>query len=157
MPVFCAILAAAIAAAAPAPASTSPLQVASSVAVERPVAAADGTSRLVATPGRRARPGDRLVVTLAYRNAGSRPIADLVLADPVPPALAYRGTAAGSPEPDLSVDGQRFATLADLRVALPTGGSRAAGLDDVVAVRWRLPAALPPGGGGTLAFRAVLK
>ena len=141
-----------------APASaTGPLQVTSHILAERHVGAADGTVRTVTTAAGRHAPGDRLVVELAYRNTGQRPIADLVLADPVPAALAYRGPAEGSPPPELSVDGTRFAPLSALVVALPGGGTRAAGVDDVVAVRWRLPGALAAGAGGALSFRAVLR
>ena len=138
-------------------AATAPLQVTTTTAVERAVAAHDGTTRIVAAAGARARPGDRLIVTIACRNAGRAPIADLVLADPVPRALAYRGPAAGTPEPEVSVDGQRFAPLATLVVAVTGAGTRPATADDVVAVRWRRAGALAPGAAATLAFRAVLK
>jgi hypothetical protein len=151
------VIAAAAAALAVPALAAGPLQVTSRILVERRVAAADGTTRLVAAPRDRAAPGNRLIVELAYRNTGTRPIGDLVLADPVPAALAYRAPAEGTPAPELSVDGTRFASLADLVVALPGGGRRAARPDDVVAVRWRLPAALAAGAGGTLSFRAVLR
>ena len=133
-----------------------PLQVTNRTLVERRVAAADGMTRIVASAKGRAAPGDRLVVELAYRNTGQRPIADLVLADPVPAALAYRAPAPGTPAPEVSVDGTRFAALADLVVARP-GGGRPATADDVVAVRWRLPGALAAGASGTLSFHAVLR
>lgn len=138
-------------------AAATPLRVTTTTAVERAVAARDGTPRVVVAAGARARPGDRLVVTLAYRNAGGAPIADLVLADPVPRELLYRGPAAGMPEPEVSVDGQRFAALAALVVPMAGGGTRPAAADDVVAVRWRRVGALDPGAAGSLAFRAVLK
>jgi hypothetical protein len=105
----------------------------------------------------RVRPGDRLVVTLAWRNTSHQPIADLMLADPVPAALAYRGAADGSPAPDLSVDGRDFAPLAALTVASPAGGTRPAAAADVVAVRWRFDRPLAPGATGSVGFRAVLK
>ena len=133
-----------------------PLQLTSRTLVERRVAAADGTTRIVASATGRAAPGDRLVVELAYRNIGQRPLADVVLADPVPAALAYRAPAPGTPVPEVSIDGSHFAALADLVVARP-GGSRPAVADDVVAVRWRLSGALAAGASGTLSFRAVLR
>lgn len=140
-----------------APPAASPLAVASRILVEHRVAAADGTVRIVASPSGRAAPGDRLVVELSYRNTGARPIADLVLADPVPAALAYRSAVPGSAAPEVSVDGSRFAALAALVVALPGGGTRPAIGDDVVAVRWRLADPLAAGAHGTLSFRAVLR
>lgn len=146
-----------LAAGLPAGPPAGPLSVTSRLLVERRIAAADGTIRIVQSPTGRHAPGDRLTVELAYRNTGLRAIADVVLADPVPAALAYRAPAEGSPSPELSVDGVRFAGLADLTVALPGGGTRPASVDDVVAVRWRLPAPVAPGTGGTLSFRAVLR
>ena len=139
----------------PAGAAT-PLQVTTTVTVERPLAMRDGTTRTVAVAGTRARPGDRLLVALACRNAGRVPIADLMLADPVPRELAYRGPATGTPEPDVSVDGRAFAPLAALRVPI-AAGTRPAGPDDVVAVRWRIAGALAPGSAARLSFRAVLR
>lgn len=148
-------LALALALAMPAQAA-SPLQVTSHILVERRVAAPDGTTRIVTAATGRHAPGDRLVVELVYRNTGRRPIADLILADPVPAALAYRAPGEGSPPPELSVDGVHFAPLGELVVAVP-GGARRATLDDVVAVRWRLADALAAGAGGTLSFHAVLR
>jgi hypothetical protein len=101
-------------------------------------------------------PGDRLVVTLAYRNTGGQPLSDLVLANPVPRGLAYRAPAPGSAEPEVSVDGRSFGPLASLRVAT-AAGSRAATPDDVTHVRWRLARPLTAGAQGQFAFQAVLK
>lgn len=152
-----ALAAALLTASAVASTAAGPLAVTSQILVERHRSTADGTVRIELVEAKRAAPGDRLTVTLAYRNVGRQPIANVVLANPVPRQLAYRGPAPGSPAPELSVDGQHFASLDGLRVGLPGGGTRAAGSDDIVAVRWRLPAPVAPGTGGALAFRAVLK
>ena len=132
--------------------ATGPLQVTSRVLVEQRIAAADGTTRVRLVPATRAAPGDRLTVSVAYRNTGRAPIADLALVNPVPAGLAYRGAAPGSPAPDLSVDGVRFAPLAALVVA-----GRPATIADITHVRWRLASPIAPGSGGQFAFQAVLK
>lgn len=134
-----------------------PLAMTSRILVEKRVAAADGSVHTTMVPAVRAVPGDRITVSLSYRNTGPAPIADLVLANPVPRSVAYRGPAAGSPAPEVSVDGRTFGALADLRVAVPGGAPRAAVADDVTHVRWRLPAPVAAGRGGELAFQAVLK
>ena len=134
-----------------------PLEVTSRILVERRITAPDGTTQVRVVPAGRATPGDGLTFTLAYRNTGAAPIANLVLANPVPKHIAYRAPAQGSPAPEVSVDGKQFGTLAGLRVALPAGGTRAADADDVVAVRWRLTTPVAAGAGGMLAFRGVLK
>ena len=101
-------------------------------------------------------PGDRVVFVLSYRNVGGQPIGGVVFNNPVPRGIAYRGPSATSPAPDVSVDGKTFGTLAALRVQTPVG-TRAAGPDDVTAVRWHLAAPLAAGAQGQFAFQAVLK
>lgn len=140
-----------VAAIAAAAATAAPLHLETRILPASPAA---GTP---AAPTGRMSPGDPLVVELAYRNTGAGPITGLVLANPLPAGLAYRGADAPSPAPELSVDGVRYGPLATLTVALPGGGSRPATLNDVTHVRWRLPAALAAGAAGRLAFRAVVR
>lgn len=134
-----------------------PLQVTSRIQLEKRVAAADGTTRVTLVPADHAVPGDRLTVTLAYRNTGAQPIANLVLANPVPRGLLYRGVPSGTAAPELSVDGKNFGPLSALRVPAPGGGMRAAGPADVTSVRWRLSSPVAAGSSGQFAFQAVLK
>lgn len=146
------IAAAAMAIAAPALAAPGgPLQVASKILVEQRSTAADGTVRVTLAPAKRVVPGDRVVFALAYRNTGTKPIADVVFDNPVPAQIAYRAPAQGSPAPELSVDGKTYGPLASLRV-----GDRAATTADVKHVRWRLRTPIAPGAQGQLAFQAVL-
>lgn len=151
-----ALLAVAVVAAAPAVAA-GPLTVTTRMMVEKRIAAPDGSTRTTLVPATRAVPGDRIAVILAYRNTGSAPIDNLVLANPVPTNVAYRSRAAASPAPELSVDGKTFGSLADLRVKGPDGALRPAGAGDVTHVRWRLSSPIAAGQGGELAFQAVLK
>lgn len=141
--------------AAPATAA-GPLEVSSKVLVESKQRAADGTTRVALVPARRAVPGDRVVFVLSYRNTGAQPLSDIVFDNPVPQGVAYRAPMAGSPAPDVSVDGRRYATLDRLTVAA-AGGTRAAAADDVTHVRWRLARPLAPGARGEFAFQAALK
>ncbi|MFK3890433.1 hypothetical protein [Sphingomonas sp. NPDC079357] len=147
MPIRSLLLLAATALAAPALA-TGPLQVTSQVMVEAKQRAADGSTRITLVPAARVVPGDRVVFTLAYRNTGAQPLADLVFDNPVPQGVAYRAPAPHSPVPELSVDGRHYGTLAQLGDAGP---------DAVTHVRWRLARPLAPGASGTFAFQAVLK
>lgn len=134
-----------------------PLQVTSTMLVEARRAASDGTTQVTLVKAAAVVPGDRVTVLLAYRNTGSQPIANLVLANPVPRNLAFRMIAPGSPAAEVSVDGRTFAPLAALRVAVADGSTRAASPDDVTHVRWRLVQPVAPGAQGQLAFQAVLK
>ena len=148
---------AALLAAAATPALAAPVQLTTRIMKEQRALAADGTASVRLVPATKAIPGDRLVYILTYRNAGTVPVADLVLDNPLPPSVAYRAPTAGSPAPELSVDGARFGPLATLTARLPQGGSRAAGPDDVRHVRWRVAGPLPAGAQGQVSFKAALK
>lgn len=134
-----------------------PLTVSSELLVEKRVAAADGTTRIMLVPPTRVVPGDRVVFSLRYRNTGTQPIANVVLANPVPAGVAYRAPGNGSPAPDVSVDGRTFGPLAALRMPASGARTRAATADDVTSVRWQLPQPIAPGGQGQLTFQAVLR
>lgn len=132
-----------------------PLQVTSTVMVEAKTRAPDGSTRVALAPAKRVVPGDRVVYVIAYRNTGGQPLSGVVIANPVPATLSYRSAAAGTPDPEVSVDGTTFAPLAALRVA-QAGTTRPATADDVRLVRWRVPV-IAPGAEGRFAFQAVLK
>ncbi len=146
---------------APSPARQSPaagpLEITSSMMVESRSAAADGTTRVALVKPTRVSPGDRIVFVLAYHNVGSQPLSDVVLANPLPRAIAYRSASPGSPAPEVSVDGKTYGALASLRVRALDGSARAAGPDDVTHVRWRIASPVAPGSQGQFAFQAVLK
>jgi uncharacterized repeat protein (TIGR01451 family) len=137
--------------------ASGPLQITSKVLAETKVRAADGSTSLVLGPVKKVGPGDGVVFVLAYRNTGAQPIGNVVLDNPVPQGIAYRGPSGTSPAPEVSVDGKTYGPLASLDVRTPTGARRAAAPNDVTHVRWRLAAPLTAGAQGQLAFKAVLK
>ena len=134
-----------------------PLQVTAKVLTEQKTRAADGSVRVALVPARKVVPGDRVIFVLGYRNTGSQPIGNIVLDNPVPAAIAYRGPSQSSAAPDVSVDGKTYGPLATLRVRTADGATRAAAPDDVTNVRWRLANPVPGGAQGQLSFQAVLK
>lgn len=134
-----------------------PLVVTSQVMKEVKSRAADGSTRIILAPAAHVVPGDRVVMILSYRNTGAQPLADIVLANPLPAALAFRAPAQASPAPEISVDGTRYAPLAQLRVVTAGGAARAAAADDVTHLRWRLAAPLKPGAQGRFAYQAVVR
>lgn len=143
--------------AAPLVAAGGPLTMTTRMLVEKRVTAADGATRTTMIPATRAVPGDRITVVLDYRNTGTAPIGNLVLANPIPRNVAYRSAAAGSATPEVSVDGKTYGSLDGLRVTMPDGATRPAVADDVTHVRWRLSSPVTAGQRGELAFQAVLK
>jgi len=138
-------------------AAAGPLQVTSSILAESRAAAADGTTRITLVKPSQITPGDKVIFVLAYRNTGTQPLANVVLDNPLPRAIAYRSANPGSPAPDVSVDGKTFGSLGTLRVRSLDGSTRAASPDDVTSVRWRLASPLAAGSQGQFAFQAVVR
>lgn len=130
-----------------------PLMVESSILTMPERAVADGVGQAHRAPA--VLPD--MIFELAYRNAGNKPLRDVVLGEPLPKGVAYRAPAADSPAPELSVDGRTFGALSMLRVADGEGGHRSATADDVTHVRWRLPSQLAAGAEGRFAFLAAFK
>ncbi|VWX54253.1 hypothetical protein [Novosphingobium sp. 9U] len=143
---------ASIAVIAPVQAKTSGVTLNNSVLVQQKSAAADGTTRVALVPAKRVVPGDRVVFRIAYKNNLGQPVSGMVVSNPVPPNLSYRGPAEGSPAPEVSIDGTHFAPLS----ALSTAGQPARP-DQVRAVRWNAKGAVPAGGAGQYSYEASVK
>lgn len=144
------------AAAAPA-ADNGPLSIETRMLVEQRTRAADGTTRTEQVAPTKVVPGTPVTIVIDYRNTGDQPLGGVVIANPVPRNTVFGGVATGTPQPEVSVDGKTFASLAQLRVPATGGGTRAATHSDVTSVRWRLPSPLTAGSKGQFAFQAVLK
>jgi uncharacterized repeat protein (TIGR01451 family) len=142
--------------AVPAIASAGPFQVTSKILTEQKSKAADGTVRVSLVPANKVVPGNKVVFVLAYHNTGKQPIGNIVLDNPVPAGIAYRGPAANSAAPEVSVDGKTYGPLASLQVRT-AAGMRAAGPDDVTNVRWRLAGTVAAGAQGQVSFQGILK
>ncbi len=137
-------------------AAVDPITITNRVLAEVRKTASDGTVRTELEPAGRVTPGTNVVFQLTVRNSGKQPATNLVIANPVPAELAYVGAASGSPAPELSTDGKRFAPIAQLTAHGANGQLRAAKAADVRVVRWRI-ASVPAGGTANVSFRAVIK
>ena len=140
-----------------APAIAGPIEVTNTVMTEKHVAEHDGTTRITLAPAGRVTPGDHVVYQIGFTNTGPQPVSGLVVSNPIPHDLVYVAPAAGSPAPELSVDGTTFGSLAALRVKGPNGALRPADASDVKAIRWRVLQPLAAGGHGQFAYQALLK
>lgn len=128
----------------------------SRIFVEKRVKEADGTIRTVLSPAKRAIPGDTLVVMVDYRNPAAKPVSNIVVTNPLPTAISYRGTADDGAE--VSVNGGRsWGRLEDIRITERDGTVRQAVPEDVTHVRWRLAKSVPAGGTGKVSFRGVVR
>jgi uncharacterized repeat protein (TIGR01451 family) len=139
------------------PALAAPVEITTRVLSEQRQSAADGTTSVKLVPAARVVPGDRVVYEIGYRNTGTAPVSNIVVANPVPKQMTYAGPAQGSAQPEVSTDGTSFAMLSALRVRGADGSQRAATMGDVRVVRWRVTTPVAGGAGGQLAYRAILK
>lgn len=139
------------------PAQATGISLSNAVMAQQRATAADGSTRVTLVPATRVTPGDRVVFKIAYRNGGATPAEKLVLANPIPAELAYRGPSAGSAAPEVSVDGRTYGPLATLKVHDGDGASRSAQPADVTHVRWQLGAPVAPGASGSVSFEAVVR
>lgn len=99
-------------------------------------------------------PGDRLVFSTSYHNAGNEAVENFVVTNPLPgPVVLAENDAAFT----VSVDGgASFAPLANLTVAAEAEGTRAAQPADVTHIRWTL-ARLEPGASGSVSYNAFVR
>jgi hypothetical protein len=101
-------------------------------------------------------PGTPLVVSITYKNGGSKPVTGFVINNPVAPGMDF--TAVAENWAVVSIDnGKTFGALGTLKVKMPDGKMRGAIPQDVTAVRWTLPQPLAPGASGKVTFYAVVK
>ena len=139
------------------PASAAGITLSNTVMAQHRAVAPDGSTNVSLVPVTRVVPGDHVVYRIEYRNGGDRAADKLTLENPIPAALAYRGPAAGSSAPELSVDGRAYGALAELKVQGSDGVFRQAQVSDVTHVRWRLSAPVAPGNSGSVSFEAVVR
>ena len=105
-------------------------------------------------------PGDEVIYTIQYTNAGEDPAEAVVITNPVPAQMFCRSLD-DTPKSilvTLSVDGgDTFDSLENLLVINEEGEIRPARIADCTHVRWTLDEPLPPGASGQVSFRAVLQ
>lgn len=135
-------------------AQTAPVELVGDVKVDRVVVENGAEKHILTEPGVVV-PGDALLFTTQYRNAGTVAIKNFVVTNPLPEAVAL--SAEGADKLTVSVDGGKtFGKLAALRVAGADGKARPAQAGDVTHIRWTLPV-LAPGGSGSLSYHATVR
>lgn len=138
------------------PAAAAPgVEVINVVQVERMVVV-DGHVRIVLTQAELVVPGDKINVSIQYRNGGAKPVSDFVITNPVPAGVQYVGDA--TPVATVSVDGgHSWGDLAALKIRSADGSARTAQPADVTHLRWVLNGAIAPGASGKVSFRGVVR
>lgn len=135
-------------------AQAAPVELVSDVKVDRVIVENVTEKHVLSEPGVVV-PGDALLFTTQYRNAGTVAIKNFVVTNPLPEAVSL--SAEGADKLTVSVDGGKtFGKLAALRVAGADGKARPAQAGDVTHIRWILPV-LAPGGSGSLSYHATVR
>lgn len=104
-------------------------------------------------------PGNEVVWTITARNICDKPVADVVIANPVPEQMTFiAGSALGvGTDIQYSLDGKAFAAPAALTVRNADGTSHTARPDEYRAVRWTYKAPFPAGTTAFVRYRALVK
>lgn len=109
-------------------------------------------------PAKGVQPGEEVIYTLSYVNAGNEPAKDLVISDPLPAGTSYvPGSATDSGDLTFSIDkGKSYKkpTLLSYEIKGSDGKTvrRSATPDDYTNIRWTLPT-VAPGGKGSVSFK----
>lgn len=135
------------------------LELKSAAYVDVTVKGKDGKVQKKRQPVSTAIPGSEVLYVISYRNGGAKPASDVVINNPVPPAMRFvPGSAEGAgTRAEVSVDGKRFGALETLTVTGADGKPRAASGEDVTQLRWTVQGAVAPGKEGSVSFRAIVR
>lgn len=97
-------------------------------------------------------PGDRVRISLIFTNNGAKAASGVVIANPIPNALIFDGTADQAGFGVSTDGGKTFGALASLTVTVAGAPPRPATASDVTHVRWQWPDAIAPGQSRSVAF-----
>ena len=118
-----------------------------------------GEKVVTRVPATRVVPGEEVIYTIRYKNAGDTAAENIVVTSAVPKEMTYRdGTAEGAGATVLfSVDdGRSFGPWNTLFVKGPDGKDRQATAEDYTHIRFVLTAPVPAETAGAVSYRAVL-
>lgn len=118
----------------------------------------DGETTTTLVAAERVLPGDKVVYTITFTNAGDAAADNVVVTNPIDSSLTYLdGSAFGADmRVEFSADGgQSFAAQSEVRVT-ESGVERAAGAEDFTHVRWTLEGSLDAGATGVARFAATV-
>jgi len=128
--------------------------------IERVVPAADGAAAALVPLAAAPEPGDELVYTVTFVNAGGQAAAGIRITQPIPAAVRYVEGSAAAPRATVlfSIDGGRsFGPAEELLVDDGRGRLRPADPGAYTHVRGLLDGEIEPGARGFLRFRAIVR
>lgn len=105
-------------------------------------------------------PGEEIIYTLSYSNAGKEPAKNIFITNPIPQHMAYKANSATGENTAIvySLDGGKtFEKPENLKVRTSDGKERVAMAENYSHIRWVIQKPLPPGAKGDVSFRALLQ
>jgi uncharacterized repeat protein (TIGR01451 family) len=136
----------------------SPVSLQSTVETERMVKQADGQMAAKRFPVKSAVPGEEVIFTNTFSNAGKKPADKLVLTNPIATDLRLKKAWGEGAAITYSVDGGKtYDEAAQLKVRGADGQMRAAKPEDYTHVRWVMRDALAAGASTTVGFNATVR
>lgn len=119
----------------------------------------NGEEKIKRVPASLVTPGEEVVYSIYAKNVGTEPAENVVVTDPIPANMSYRGgTATGDgTQITFSVDqGKSYDVPENLIVLDENGTPRQAGPGDYTHIRWQRSGPLAPGETQRVEFRARL-
>lgn len=136
----------------------SPVSLQSKVETERMLKQADGKVVATRLPVKSAVPGEEVIFTNTFSNAGKKPADNLVLTNPVSSDLLLKKAWGEGAVITHSVDGGKtFDAPEKLKVKGADGQMRAARPEDYTHLRWVMREPLPAGASAAVGFNALVR
>jgi uncharacterized repeat protein (TIGR01451 family) len=136
----------------------SPVSLQSKVETERMVKQTDGQMVATRLPVKSAVPGEEVIFTNTFSNAGKKPADKLVLTNPIAADLRLTKAWGDSAVITYSVDGGKvFGAAETLQVKGADGKMRAAKPEDFTHVRWVMRDSLAVGASAAVGFNAQVR
>lgn len=106
-------------------------------------------------------PGETIFYTISYKNTGKEEVTNAVIDDPIPKNTSYVQDSASGANSDISfsIDGGKSykrPLMLTYEIKGKNGEIRQAKPEEYTNIRWTI-AKVPPGGSGTVEFRAKVK
>lgn len=123
----------------------------------------DGKIQVTRVPADRAHPGDVVVYTITYENAGKGPVLDAEIVDPIPQGVVYLLNSAEGKDAEItcSIDGGRtwLKPPVMMQVRKPDGSleSQPAPPERYTHIRWLIKKSVAPGQTGKVSFKVTVK
>lgn len=128
--------------------------------VEKQIIDKEGKKAVKREPAVKVRPGTEVIFTTTYQNTGNEAAQKVVITNPIPDHLIYMENSAIGlmARITFSVDkGKSFHAPSQLFIFDASGRKFPANPQYYTHIRWEIQKVLPPGGVGTVSFRAVLR